>query len=493
MPCAQIADHIQRDMNFLAANVRNLPERHHSVRAVFDHSWKLLSPTEQSALMRLSVFRGGWSVEEAAPIAGATLSLLRTLVEKSLVRVGGDGRYDLHELTRQYAADKLHAAGQEAEVQQRHGETYLALAERLFLPQVRGTQGMIAFARMMEQEADNFRAALAWVIEVGEAQTAVQLIRHLFLFWLARGYLREGLKWVDRIVATFPDLPLPLKTTALTILGILLHRTGAYQRAAAVVREAVSLAEQVGDKGALAFLFVEISFQTPDYDEAKTYLERSLALRRELGMPYGVATSLQLLGDRARIHGDFALAESLYTESVALLREVGDRFRIAYPLGNLGRLAFERGDYDQARAAFEESIGLSRAVDNKIGIADWSLRLAEVALYQEDFDQAQAALRETLIFCRETGNMSEATDALVLCAGLAVATGQYGQAARLLGAAYVALEQYHNVLEPVTPARHEDFVAATRPQLGEADFDTAYAWGRGLSIEEAIAYALEAG
>src|SRR5262249_33533340 len=149
---------IRQDINFLSANVRNVPERHRSIRAVFDHSWRLLSPAEQEVMMRLSVFRGGGAVEEGQPIAGGSLLILRTLVEKSLVRFIGQGRYDLHELIRQYAADQLETAGQTAQVRRRHSEIFLELAARLNL-QLIGPNGIAAFARF-DQEHDNLRAGI---------------------------------------------------------------------------------------------------------------------------------------------------------------------------------------------------------------------------------------------------------------------------------------------------------------------------------------------
>src|SRR4029077_2933710 len=127
MPCAQIADHIQRDIAILATDVRNVPERHRSVQAVFDNSWNLLSVTEQNALMSLSIFRGGWQAAQAQSVADADLMLLRRLVDKSLVRAGENGRYDLHDLIRQYAARKLNESGTESETRQRHFDAYLSL------------------------------------------------------------------------------------------------------------------------------------------------------------------------------------------------------------------------------------------------------------------------------------------------------------------------------------------------------------------------------
>ncbi|MCA9906908.1 MAG: diguanylate cyclase, partial [Anaerolineae bacterium] len=188
LSCAQIAEHIQRDIDFLAANVRNVPERHRSIRAVFDHSWQLLSPAEQNALMRLSVFRGGWTVDESEPVARAGLPLLRSLIEKSLVRSAGDGRYDLHELIRQYAEEKLRAAGLEIETRERHAETYIALTDKI-LAQVIRPETNLDLGRV-ETERDNCRAILSWTLETGRVETALRFLSNLRLPWIRRGYLR---------------------------------------------------------------------------------------------------------------------------------------------------------------------------------------------------------------------------------------------------------------------------------------------------------------
>src|SRR5262249_42139823 len=112
LSCDRIADEIQHSLDFLATPLRNIPERHRSIRAVFDHSWGLLMPDEQAAFRRLSVFRGGFTSEAATAISNVSLNGLAALVDKSLIRATGNGRYDIHELLRQYGAEKLAAAGE---------------------------------------------------------------------------------------------------------------------------------------------------------------------------------------------------------------------------------------------------------------------------------------------------------------------------------------------------------------------------------------------
>src|SRR5207248_1748334 len=145
LSCAEIAQEIERNLDFLASSARNIPARHRSLRAAFEHSWHLLLPAEQRVLSKLSVFQGGFLREAAEQIAGASLTLLGSLMAKSLLRRPATGRYDLHELVRQYAAAHLDVAGLESDgladqlaaqsatfsTQQAHATYYLALAEKV--------------------------------------------------------------------------------------------------------------------------------------------------------------------------------------------------------------------------------------------------------------------------------------------------------------------------------------------------------------------------
>jgi len=126
LPCGEIADEIERTIAFLETSMRDVPERHRSLRAAFDHSWRLLTEEQRWCFRQLSVFRGPFTREAAAAVTGADLGLLAELVSKSLVRRLELGRYELHELLRQYAADRLAEDPDEpAEVRERHARFYV--------------------------------------------------------------------------------------------------------------------------------------------------------------------------------------------------------------------------------------------------------------------------------------------------------------------------------------------------------------------------------
>ncbi|HEY6020033.1 MAG TPA: helix-turn-helix domain-containing protein, partial [Candidatus Paceibacterota bacterium] len=157
---SEIEQEIRRSLDFLSTAMRDLPERHRSMRAVFEHSWRLLNEQEQQALCRLSVFRGGFTREAAEQVAGASLPILMSLLSKSLLLRREDGRYDLHELIRQCALEKLHNNGHSEETCHKHLDYFVSMV-------VDAHQGMRSallanWLKRIEQEHDNIRAALAW-------------------------------------------------------------------------------------------------------------------------------------------------------------------------------------------------------------------------------------------------------------------------------------------------------------------------------------------
>ena len=344
MSCEQIAEHIQQDIDFLAANVRNMPERHRSLRAVFDHSWQLLSQAEQEALMRLSVFRGGWTVDEAEPVAGATLPVLRALMEKSLVRRLGDGRYDLHELTRQYAAEKLRDSGHERETHAAHAEAYIALVLRLYHQLVNGMAATVFPA--VDTEQDNFRAILSWAIEQGEAETALRLLAELFFFWLRRGYWLEGERWLKAAIAAAGEEDNAWVAIGLSNLATYVAVQGRYAEVGPYVQRSREMAFRLEDTRALITVMELLTQATWDVEEAGEMLRQAddlLTTWEHPMKPLRQASVHSLYGDRLRGAGLYDEAAAHFEVTLKRRSRFDDPYMRAYALGNLGRVAFYQG------------------------------------------------------------------------------------------------------------------------------------------------------
>jgi predicted ATPase/transcriptional regulator with XRE-family HTH domain len=198
LPCSDIARKIERNLDFLATTVRDAPERHRSMQAVFDHSWRLLSDEERRVLHRLSVFRGGFRREEAEPVAGASLAVLASLSDKSLLHHSEHGRYDLHEFVRQYAGDYLAMSGDEMETRRRHARAYLALAEQAEPALLWRKTVEQPWRLRLEHETHNVRAALEFCqSDAAQTEEALRLVAALGRFWYLDGRWDEGRRWLS--------------------------------------------------------------------------------------------------------------------------------------------------------------------------------------------------------------------------------------------------------------------------------------------------------
>lgn len=429
MSCVQIADHIQRDIKFLATDVRNVPERHRSVQAVFDHSWKLLSPAEQNALMRLSVFRGGCQAEQAEIVARANLPLLRRLVEKSLVRVGENDRYDLHELLRQYVAQKLEQSGGEAETQQLHFDAYLALAEQLDTQQF-GAESMTAVARF-EQEQDNIRAALSWSLERQEIKAALSLMYHLWFYWGRRGYYREGGEWSIRIIDQMGTLESLHMCVALCIGASFCFILGRFGEGETLARRALAMAHRLEDSEALIMALSTYTFTSVNLDQALDELHKGIRLIQETGEMRQMLPMFYL-GAATWFHsgGRYAEADDYYRKSITIFRQIGMVDMIAEPLGRIAELALQEGRLQAAYDLTMESIVAARAEGYDVVFGTWGgTRLGLIQFYLGDIEGAQRSLEAALLLYNDNQDSRVKQEALAILSEVALARGDMTAAA----------------------------------------------------------------
>ncbi|MCB0169931.1 MAG: helix-turn-helix domain-containing protein [Anaerolineae bacterium] len=406
MACQQIAAKIEQDLDFLASPSRNIPERHHSLRALFDHSWALLTPAEQNVLAKLTVFRGGFAPEEAAATAGASWPILLGLVDKSLVVAQGDNRFDLHPLMQQYAAQKLAEAGAEPATQQAHFEAFCDLARQLNALSI-GPQAVASFRRA-EREYDNFRAALSWGLANQQNEIVLKLLHNLFEFWLPAGYWPEGERWTTMAVAQAGDEDSVYLCLALSQLGVFVALQGRFPEAAPQTQRAYQMARRLEEPWPLAFALQIQGQALPDKATALAAFEEAIAICQDRVNEPQFATRLgrllRLQGDRLKTFGMLTEAKAKYEESLARFRQVGDTSEIAYPLGNLGRIALYEGDLQKAHDLISESVTIARNAGNRVAIGDWIFRLGQVQYYLGQWAAAEANLQETMQLYEDVGN-----------------------------------------------------------------------------------------
>jgi predicted ATPase/DNA-binding SARP family transcriptional activator/Tfp pilus assembly protein PilF len=531
-------------LRLLVGGPRDLPARQQTLRNTIAWSYGLLGSSEKRPFRRLSVFVGGCGLDAAAAICwqegdrdDAILAAVTSLVHHSLLRpdvdAAGEPRFGMLETIREYGQECLVESGEWDAVRRRHAEYYLALAEAAE-PKLTGPDQVVWMDRL-EQEHDNLRAALEYLVETGDSEAGLRLGGALHFFWLVRGYLDEGRARMARLL----DLPVAPEAAAarakvLQRSASLAWRQGDYTSARAVLEESLSISRELDDPrgiaeslGALGYCVLCLG----EVDAAGAYLSECLAISRQLGDQWGIAGALGNLGHIALDRGDHETARAFYEEGLAIRREMGNRHGIAASLQNLGTLALARGDATDARARYSEALTLNREVGNRPWEAVNLIALGEVACAQGDLEMAQTLCEEGLAISRELGDRAVTADALNTlgriacrqddyqtagvrlkeslalcrhlaitglvpqclegCAAVAQAQGQSRRAARLFGAAE-ALRDASPAPRPAwVQAEHERRVAVVRAGLGEEAFAAAWAVGRAMTLAEAVSDAAE--
>jgi predicted ATPase/transcriptional regulator with XRE-family HTH domain len=536
-------------LDLLVDGAHDLPLQHRTLRNAIQRSYDLLADDERVLFRRLGVFVGGCDLAAVETVCAwqaetPTRSLLATLhglVGKSLVRaeptLTGESRFLLLETIREYALERLAQCAEEDRLRQQQASFFLTLAEAAE-SHLQGPK-QVDWLNRLEAEHDNFRAALAWSqAAAGDANVGLQLVAALWWFWRRRGHVSEGRRWIAAALAAARDGWPNARVNALIGAGQLAGYQNESAQAQVLVEEALTLARTHGDRrGAAAALNLLgwCAVVLGDNERAVISANESLALSQDLADTCGIAEALRLVGWIAWRQGNYARATKLMEESLALNRALDNTEGIAWLLMYLGTADGDQGAYGRATARLEESRLLFRQLGDKNGIASSISNLAHSALGQGHYEQAAALAEESLALCRDLGDkygivwssyiqgaaahrrghnawaVMLFTGTLTLCwqlgwkdlipmcfegiAWVAVARGQAGRAARLFGAAE-ALREVMTFPKPppLIPAertKHDRAVSAARAQLDEATFTAAWAEGRTMSLEQAIAYTLE--
>jgi predicted ATPase/transcriptional regulator with XRE-family HTH domain len=541
LSCREIAREIENNIDFLTATARDVPQRHRSMRAVFDYSWHLLSPEEQQVMMRLSVFQGGFTRESARQVAGAALRLLSALVDKSLVQHGASQRFELHELIRQYAHRQLSSSGNQEETRSRHFEFFLTLTEDA-RSRMRSSDQLDWLDRL-ENDHDNLRAALEWSLRYERTQTknpedqAVQAARDalrlaglLHFFWKRRSHWTEGREWLQRALAQstfFPDMR--ERIVALNAAALLAVEQADTRSASEFAEENLRLSQEVGDPYNIADAcntLGMVRWKQKNYAEARSLCEQALTLSRELGDRFAVADSLHSLGHITINQGDLEAAQSYLDESLVISQEIENKIGIVEALGDLGLLAYLRrdfvraqtyledslirfreanllpgvvsalnrlgdlarclGDYEKADRLYTEGLSLYREMGDLDEIPSMLHNLGYTAHYRGDYTRAMALFREGLSIQQKMGNQAGIAECLMGIAGVLTSQNQVENGARLFGAAEALRERVGASLWPANCNEYDRSLAHLRKSMEEVKLAQAWAQGRMLSSDQAV-------
>ena len=498
-----MSSRLSNPLKFLTGGARDLPERQRTLRGAIAWSHALLDEDEQVLFARLSVFSDGCALEAVEAICDPVgdlfvdvLESLSSLLDKSLLRqeemVEEEPRFVMLETIREYARERLELSGEAEEIRRLHAEYFLALAEQGASEQ-QGPEEATWLERL-DLEHDNMRAALSWMLESEEAEPGLRLAGALWQFWDMRGYYGEGRRWLEEALAK-DGRASGARAKALEGVGWLADLQGDIDRAVAAAEEGLNLSARVkiqsSDKASFLRILGSAAYVRGDHEQAARLYEESLALSREARDERGIASSLLQLGNVSSDLGDHEEAKTFYEEGLALSRQLDDKALLASALISVGAEFLLQGDHERGAMLNEEAAELYRERGNR-GHLQYALdNLGWAALMRGDQRQAEVLHRESLALSRQLGDKLVAAEALEGLACSASARGEAERVARLFGAAEAQREAVGYRQEPREHALREPYLAAARPRLSEARWDAAWAEGRRLGFEEAIAYALE--
>jgi predicted ATPase/DNA-binding SARP family transcriptional activator len=443
---AEVATQIERSFDFLETDWRDLPERLRSMRAVFDHSWNLLTERERQVFQRLSVFRGSFTPQAAQQVTDASLAELRALATKSLLHRTSAGRYQLHELLQQYAADKLCQSDRRVLAEQlsgawvtsetvhdRHSVYYTAALQRWNVEFAGPRQQ--AFLARAEADAENVRAAWDWAVERAQVERLDRALEGLEDLYWSCGRYQEGeanlRAAADRLCASAAlDAGVEVSEYRLRVLARILAWEGNFCRLLGH-RDRASELQQQG-------LTILERTELADQDT-----------RREKALLFWLMGHGALMNSPER-------GQYLYEQSLALCRELDDRPGTARALISLGTVNVFVGALDEAKARYEEALELYQALDDPRCIVRALASLAEVALFQGRFDEADRLARQSVGRCEELGNQPESAFARLMWGETLVAQGQFSEAQSALE---TSLAIYDDL-------GHHNYIASAQAELG---------------------------
>ncbi len=447
----QLLERIAQRLDLLKGE-RDADPRQRTLRATIEWSYDLLTDEEQALFGRLAVFAGSCSYEAAEDVAGADPDTLQSLLDKSLLRKRESElgpRYWMLETIREYAAQRLETTGEADELQRRHAEWFLALAEEAY-PHLRGSPK--DWLERLEAEHDNVRAALDRLEAAGEIQVALQLAGAFYRFWYLRGHLVEGRRVLDSLLRA-DERPTAARARALN--------------GAAVV------AVNGGDQAA-----------------ARRRAEEALALNRTLGDAWGAAYSVFMLGYIATEESDWAKAQPLFEESLRAFIELDDEHYILLATDGLAWIHLELGDRDRSRALHEDVLQRARAQSDEVIVAVQLFQLATLAFEDGRVQSALGMLKEALSINRDHDIPGGVVEDLSIFASFLAAEGRAEMAARLLSSAGVLRDEIGGVSSWVTDM-NDKTLTTIRVQLDEAAFAEAWDQGMALTVDQAVALALD--
>lgn len=415
---ADIAQELQHNLDLLVSRSRNLPERHRTLRSVFSQSWGLMKEDEREVFQKLSVFRGGWTREAAQEVAGASLQMLAGLIDQSLVRLTASGRYEMHELLRQYGAEQLAADNQTETIQRAYSAYYLDLLHRLERD-IKSHQ-QIAALDTIAADFENIRHAWQLAIQQGHTVALSQAVESLHFFADMRGRYHEVVHLLREAAASFPRAPdqeegytlrrIQARLARLIVLGGMQIEGDLRGQ----IDSCLDAARARQDQAEIGFCFLVagmVAFWEAGYDHpyanarVAALFQESAAVYEALDDPFYRAEALVWVGASTTDDGEYRRCREIFRQSLELRRAIGDRNGIAWITFNLTEVLFAQRDYLACEQYAREALTLMRDIGSVKGILQAGFKLAYMTMLKGDLAEVRELAEPLRDLAEETNNL----------------------------------------------------------------------------------------
>ncbi|MCB0222311.1 MAG: NACHT domain-containing protein [Anaerolineae bacterium] len=545
LTCTELVTEIERDLNFLTASLRNIPDRHRSLRAVFESSWHMLSDAERQVLKRLSVFRDGFRREAAIQVAGTTLPLLLGLSSKSLLRRDETGRYDMHELIRQFATEKLaETPTKQMNVLDRHCVYYAGLLQQW--DELLNSSQQLEIFQAIEADYENILAAWHHAVAHVRVDNISQFLWGLWLFHEATSRYHQGYTIFSEAAQQLSDAETLTGSSrqliyaqvmtragrfsqrlsrfqqaneqlqkslallrqfnasrdmalALQMLGFLAWGKGERERAKQQLMESAALAKQSGDAALAAFSTSGIGFvaiSLGEYSSAEHFLREGLVVLQKKDRSWRLTATLIFLGRAIIPLGRYTEAEAILRDALQLSQTAGDRWSIGFCLSVLGELAgrISHERYSEGKQLQQQALTIFREVEDRWVMTAILFQLAQTCVVLGNYDEARQHLREALRIGQEHQITTVTVSALASLADvhLRAAGDQADRDTQIMALEWLTLAVNHQAIEQNARDRSAYLLTQLKAELPPPLVEAATARGQTKSLETIVTEILSA-
>ncbi|MCO5222279.1 MAG: tetratricopeptide repeat protein [Thermomicrobiales bacterium] len=475
-------------LSLLTSTSRDLPERHQTLRAAIEWSYALLSPEEQTAFRALSVFQGGWSLAGAQAVTGsdevATMEILASLHDKSLVRLSetddGEPRYSMLETIQEYGYEQLSGSGELEQARSVHADFYVQLTELSLVP-IEGGPRQQYWLGVIDREISNIRFAFQWFLDRKAAVQAIDLSTNLWYYWSARGPTSEGQGWLEKSLNLAGELDPLVRASALRRLANICVDRGDLRNAESFYRSSLEIVQGSDDvlglAQSLSGLGMVAGMQGRSEEEYAPQAE-ALRLCREHGAKRGMAICLFNLALWARNTGRIDEAFGYYDEALPLQTDVGDEVGLAFNKAYRAQLWADRGEFETAAMLLEDAEQIFGKMALPDGLHLCWLRRSSVESRRGNIARASVLSADAYHAYRAFGSRAWLAEAAETRASVLAETGDFVEAAELLGAANYLRGQSGAAISAVDRPGVENVIAKLRDAMGEHWFTLHWELGQ---------------